>query len=113
MLKILGRKTSGNTQKVLWCCDELGITYEREDVGREFGKNHEPAYLALNPNGRIPTIEDDGFVLWESNTIVRLCATSVQNMAWARGIHGNCIDLPTWSAGWIGSRPRLGCTSMH
>jgi glutathione S-transferase len=75
MLKILGRKTSGNTQKVLWCCDELGIAYEREDVGREYGRNHEPAYLALNPNGRIPTIVDDGFVLWESNAIVRyLCA---------------------------------------
>ncbi|MEQ1936182.1 MAG: glutathione S-transferase family protein [Fimbriimonadaceae bacterium] len=75
MLKILGRKTSGNTQKVLWCCDELGLAYEREDVGREFGKNHEPAYLTLNPNGRIPTMVDDGFVLWESNTIVRyLCA---------------------------------------
>ena len=75
MLKILGRKTSGNTQKVLWCCDELGIAYEREDVGRGFGKNHEPAYLALNPNARVPTIVDDGFVLWESNVIVRyLCA---------------------------------------
>jgi glutathione S-transferase len=75
MLKVLGRKTSGNTQKVLWCCDELGLAYEREDVGREFGRNHEPAYLALNPNGRVPTIVDDGFVLWESNAIVRyLCA---------------------------------------
>jgi len=75
MLKILGRRNSGNTQKVLWCCDELGIAYEREDVGRDFGKNHEPEYLALNPNGRIPTIVDEGFVLWESNAIVRyLCA---------------------------------------
>ena len=75
MLKILGRKNSGNTQKVLWCCDELGLPYEREDVGREFGRNHEPEYLALNPNGRIPTLIDDGFVLWESNAIVRyLCA---------------------------------------
>ena len=75
MLKILGRKTSGNTQKVLWCCDELGLAYEREDVGRGFGRNHEPEYLALNPNGRVPTIVDDGFVLWESNVIVRyLCA---------------------------------------
>jgi glutathione S-transferase len=75
MLKILGRKTSGNTQKVLWCCDELGLAYEREDYGRGFGNNHEPAYLALNPNGRVPTIVDDGFVLWESNAIVRyLCA---------------------------------------
>ena len=75
MLKILGRKTSGNTQKVLWCCDELGLAYEREDYGRGFGNNHTPAYLALNPNGRVPTIVDDGFVLWESNAIVRyLCA---------------------------------------
>ena len=75
MLKIMGRKTSGNTQKVLWCCDELGLAYEREDFGRGFGNNHEPAYLALNPNGRVPTIVDDGFVLWESNVIVRyLCA---------------------------------------
>jgi glutathione S-transferase len=75
MLKILGRKASGNTQKVLWCCDELGLAYEREDVGRGFGKNHEPAYLALNPSARVPTIVDDGFVLWESNVIVRyLCA---------------------------------------
>jgi glutathione S-transferase len=75
MLKILGRRSSGNTQKVLWCCDELGIAYEREDVGRGFGRNQEPAYLAMNPNGRVPTIVDDGFVLWESNAIVRyLCA---------------------------------------
>ena len=50
----------GNTQKVLWCCDELGIAYEREDARRGFGKNHEPAYLALNPNGRVPTMVDDG-----------------------------------------------------
>ena len=46
MLKILGRKTSRNVQKVLWCCDELDIAFEREDVGGKFGKNHEPAYLA-------------------------------------------------------------------
>lgn len=71
MLKILGRKTSSNVQKVLWCCDELGVPFEREDIGGNFGKNHEPAYLALNPNGRVPTINDDGFILWESNAIVR------------------------------------------
>ena len=75
MLKILGRKTSSNVQKVLWCCDEIGLAYEREDIGGPFGRNHEPEYLALNPNGLIPTIIDDGFVLWESNAIVRyLCA---------------------------------------
>ncbi len=74
MLKILGRKNSSNVQKVLWCCDELGIAYEREDVGGEFGKNREPEYLALNPNGLVPTIIDDGFALWESNTIIRYLA---------------------------------------
>ena len=75
MLKILGRKTSSNVQKVLWCCDELGIAFEREDVGGPYGKNNTPEYLALNPNGLVPTIDDDGFVLWESNAIVRyLCA---------------------------------------
>ena len=96
MLKVLGRKTSGNTQKVLWCCDELGIPYEREDVGREFGKNHEPAYLALNPNGRIPTIEDDGFVLWESNAIVRyLCAKHGMGTWYPRELH-RLADMERW-----------------
>ena len=74
MLKILGRKTSSNVQKVLWCCAEIGLPFEREDIGGEFGKNNEPAYLALNPNGLVPTINDDGFVLWESNSIVRYLA---------------------------------------
>ncbi len=74
MLKILGRKTSSNVQKVLWCCEEIGLPFEREDVGGEFGKNKTPQYLALNPNGLVPTIDDDGFVLWESNSIVRYLA---------------------------------------
>ena len=96
MLKILGRKTSGNTQKVLWCCDELGILYEREDVGREFGKNHEPAYLALNPNARVPTIVDDGFVLWESNAIVRyLCAKHGMGTLCPRALHRRA-DMERW-----------------
>ena len=74
MLKILGRKTSSNVQKVLWCCGEIGLPFEREDVGGEFGRNKTPEYLALNPNGLIPTIDDDGFILWESNACVRYLA---------------------------------------
>ena len=74
MLKIWGRTTSSNVMKVLWCADELGLAYERVDIGGQFGGNREPAYLALNPNGLVPTIEDDGLVLWESNTIVRYLA---------------------------------------
>jgi glutathione S-transferase len=74
VLRIWGRKNSINVQKVLWCCDELGVQYERVDAGGAFGLTRDPAYLALNPNGLVPTISDDGFVLWESNTIVRYLA---------------------------------------
>jgi glutathione S-transferase len=71
MLKIWGRTSSSNVMKVLWLCEELGIPYVREDAGGEFGKTTEPFYLAMNPNSRVPTIEDDGYSLWESNSILR------------------------------------------
>lgn len=74
MLKIWGRKNSINVQKVLWCCDELGLDYERVDVGGPFGGNRDPEFLAMNPNGLVPAISDDGFTLWESNVIVRYLA---------------------------------------
>jgi glutathione S-transferase len=75
-MRIWGRKTSINVQKVLWTCDELGIGYERLDAGGDFGGLAEPAYLALNPNGVVPVIADEGFVLWESNSIVRYLAAT-------------------------------------
>jgi glutathione S-transferase len=76
MLKIWGRTTSSNVQKVLWCCAELEIPYERVDWGGPFGGNDDPQYRRMNPNGRVPTVEDDGLIIWESNTICRyLCAT--------------------------------------
>lgn len=74
MLKIYGTKTSSNVQKVLWCCGELGLAFERIEIGPAFGGNRTPGYLALNPNGLMPTIDDDGFLLWESNVIVRFLA---------------------------------------
>jgi glutathione S-transferase len=74
MLKILGRATSSNVQKVVWLCEELDIAYERTDIGGPFGGNRDTEYLTLNPNGIVPTIDDDGFVLWESNSIVRYLA---------------------------------------
>ncbi len=74
MLKILGRKNSSNVQKVLWCCDELGIPFEREDYGGKFGKTKDAEYLAMNPNATVPTIIDDDLVVWESNSIVRYLA---------------------------------------
>ena len=75
MIKIWGRNTSSNVQKVMWAVEEIGLPHERIDIGGPFGQNREPAYLAKNPNGLVPTLEeDDGFVLWESNAIVRYLA---------------------------------------
>jgi len=71
MLKLWGRINSINVQKVLWALAELNVPYERTDAGLQFGVVNEPFYRRMNPNGRVPTIEDDGFVLWESNAIVR------------------------------------------
>lgn len=69
-----GRKNSINVQKVLWCCEELGLEYERVDTGGQFGGTDEAEYRAMNPNALIPTLSDDGFTLWESNVIVRYLA---------------------------------------
>jgi glutathione S-transferase len=77
MLKVWGRVNSSNVMKVLWLCDELGIAYERVDAGGAFGKTREPFYLAMNPNSRVPTIEEpDGYTLWESNSILRYLVAS-------------------------------------
>lgn len=70
-ITIWGRANSVNVQKVLWCLHELDLGYERIDAGMAFGKNREPEYLAMNPNGRVPTLVDGDFVLWESNSIMR------------------------------------------
>jgi glutathione S-transferase len=73
-LTIWGRPNSVNVQKVLWCLSELELTYERIDAGMQHGRNREADYLAMNPNGRIPTLVDGDYVLWESNSIMRyLC----------------------------------------
>ena len=75
MIKIWGRNTSANVQKVMWAVGEIGLPHERIDIGGPFGQNREAAYLAKNPNGLVPTLEEeDGFVLWESNSIVRYLA---------------------------------------
>lgn len=74
MLKIWGRTNSINVQKVLWCCGEIGLDYERIDAGLAFGVNDTPEYKAMNPNGLVPTIDDEGFILWESHAIVRYLA---------------------------------------
>src|SRR5690242_10923119 len=75
MIKIWGRNTSSNVQKAMWAVGELGLAHTRIDVGGAFGKNKEQSYLSMNPNGLVPTLEEeDGFILWESNSIVRYLA---------------------------------------
>ena len=76
MLRILGRDTSSNVQKVLWAAGELGLDFEREDIGGRFGGNDTAEYLALNPNGYVPTLMEGDYTLWESNSIVRYLAAS-------------------------------------
>ena len=74
MLKVWGRVNSVNVKKVLWCLDELGLPYERLDAGLQFGVVDTPEYRKMNPMGLVPTIDWDGFVVWESHTIVRYLA---------------------------------------
>jgi glutathione S-transferase len=74
MLVILGKATSINVRKVMWTCEELGIPFTLEEWGTGFRSMDDPNFLALNPNAMIPVIQDAGFVLWESNSIIRYLA---------------------------------------
>ena len=89
MLQVLGRASSINVRKVLWTCDELGLPFTREDWGIGFQSTQAPAFLARNPNALVPVIDDEGFVLWESNTICRYLAAK----------HGRGDLLPADAAG--------------
>ena len=79
MMRLWGRQSSINVQKVLWCLAELGLEkdkdFERIDAGMHFGIVRSPEFLKLNPNGLVPTLEDGDLVLWESNTIMRYLAS--------------------------------------
>jgi glutathione S-transferase len=71
MIRILGRATSGNVQKVLFLLEEIGLKYVREDYGRQFNNTNTDAYRKLNPNMKVPTLIDGDLASWESNTILR------------------------------------------
>ncbi len=79
MLRLLGRATSGNVQKVVFLLEELGSEYQREDYGRQFENTTTPEYLALNPNGKVPTLLDGDLAIWESNTILRYLARQARS----------------------------------
>ena len=75
-MHLFGRTTSINVQKVLWTIEELGITFERTDLGGTFGGLGTDAYGKMNPNRRVPTLVDGDLTLWESNSIVRYLSTT-------------------------------------
>lgn len=83
MLKIWGRRNSVNVKKALWCLDELGLEFDRSNAGMEHGVVDTPEYRKMNPNGLVPTLDDDGFILWESHSIVRyLSARHGKGVLW-------------------------------
>ena len=100
MLKIWGRTNSVNVQKALWCLAELDVPYERVDAGLAYGKNHEPWYLALNPNGRVPLLQDGDFSLWNPT---RSCVTSRRNTGSGAYAPSRSRRARTRNAGWIGN----------
>jgi glutathione S-transferase len=79
MLKLWGRRSAFNVQKVMWLVGELGLPHERVEVGGGFGGLDDPAFLAMNPHGRIPVIDDAGLVVWESHAIIRYLAARYGN----------------------------------
>ncbi len=110
MLKLWGRPSSARTQKVLWTLSEIGIEFEfilaSATMGagghvakgnKPFGVVDTPEYLAMNPNGRVPTIDDDGFVLWESNSIVRYLAMQYA----AEHLYGEDVKTFASASRWL------------
>ena len=110
-ITLWGRISSANVQKVRWALAELGLAYEHIPVGGKYGGNREPAYLALNPNGLVPTLRDGDLVLWESHAILRyLAATYGAGSLWpespsARAIVDQWTDwtATTFQPAWIGA----------
>ena len=110
MITLWGRNNSTNVKKVRWVLEELDLPYQQILAGLEFGLNHDPEYLAMNPNGLVPLLKDDatGVVLWESNTIIRyLAAQYGVDRLWLAapaqraqgGIHYNARDQRNRSLG--------------
>ncbi|MBV8767584.1 MAG: glutathione S-transferase family protein [Hyphomicrobiales bacterium] len=113
-LKIWGRLTSINVQKAMLCIEELDLPHERIDAGLAYGIVDTPEYRARNPNGLVPTLDDDGFVLWESNAIVRyLAAKHASGSLWPDDPRGRA-DADRWMD-WqtTALQPAMGPAFMH
>ena len=96
MLKIWGRLSSINVKKVVWTAQELGLDFQRTEAGGLFGVVKTPEYMQMNPNSLVPVIEDDDYVLWESNVIVRyLCARYSSGQMYPIELHER-FDAERW-----------------
>ena len=96
MLRIWGRVNSVNVKKAMWCVAELGLKHERIDAGMQHGVVNTPEYRKMKPTGLVPTIDDDGFTLWESHTIVRyLCAKHAAGTLWPTDLKARA-DAERW-----------------
>jgi glutathione S-transferase len=96
MLKIWGRTNSVNVKKAMWCVAELGLPHQRIDAGMQYGVVNTPEYRQMNPTGLVPTIDDDGFTLWESHSIVRyLCAKHSAGTLWPADLRARA-DAERW-----------------
>lgn len=101
MVRVLGRANSINVQKVMWLAAEIGLDVDRVDVGGAFGGNDTPEYLAKNPTGRIPMLEDGDFYLWESNSIVRYLAEKYGSSPWHPAIIEDRYRANQWMDNYI------------
>src|SRR5689334_5862107 len=111
MLKVWGRVNSNNVQKVLWALAELQLAYERIDAGMVFGVVNEAFYKQMTPNARVPTIDDDGFVVWESNAIVRyLAAKHAAGTLWPTDLKQRA-DADRWMD-WISNHVNPAITPV-
>ena len=79
-LKVYGRKSSCNVQKVIWLCSEISIDFETLDYGGRYGGTKEQSFKNLNPNSTVPLIDDDGFFLYESNAIIKYLSNKYNHL---------------------------------
>jgi glutathione S-transferase len=102
MIRVLGRSTSGNVQKVVFMLEELGVKYVREDYGRQFNNTNTDAYRKLNPNMKVPTVVDGDLVAWESNTILRYLAAK-HNPALTGATPAEVTQVDRWMDWMLGA----------
>ncbi|MBN3053763.1 glutathione S-transferase family protein [Pectobacterium brasiliense] len=97
MIQVWGRKTSSNVQALMWCIGELGIDYERYDVGHKYGGNDTPEFLAMNPNGTVPVIRDgNALPMWETGAILRYLAGKYgSDTFWPHDIDAR-VEIDKW-----------------